>query len=524
MARPSHPRVDTHEGPTRWESQIRPSSLRLGLVEASAALAATSLCVEPTLAVAVHRDDDGEVLDYVVTHANDAGLRLLGALAEELPLHAPERLTLRAGGAFVEALRLAQRDGEAAVEVRARAAAPTLWVRVIPSGQGFLLTGRAERARPAGIGRLAARLAHEFNNQLQALRSAIDGLALERESSPSTTAELSAMRLAVVRMAANTRQLQVFTQQQVLQPVEIELNAWLEEMSWLLRGLVEDAASLEVALHDAPLRVRVDAAQLELAVINVVENARDAVESALRPGRVRVGAEVAEVRGHAELDDGRYARLSVSDDGVGIAADSLARIFHSDYTTKDELRGSGMGLSNVQRVVRDAGGAVSVSSAPNRGARFDLLLPLVERDAPAEVAVGAVLAPSSALARLLVVDDEATITRGAARLLGRLGYEVSTAASAGEALAILERGVAVDVLITDFAMPGSSGADLLQVVRLEWPSVATILMSGHTGDPAVRAELLRSQTVFLAKPFSVEELLRAVERVLAARGVARAGG
>ncbi len=409
------------------------------------------------------------------------------------------------------------------MEVRTRAHAAALAARVVPAGEGFLLTARPDRARPAGIGRLAARLAHEFNNQLQALRSAIDGLALERGATPSTTAELAAMRLAVVRMAANTRQLQVFTQQQVLQPVEIELNGWIEEMSWLLRGLVEDAASLEVSLHDAPLRVRVDAAQLELAVINVVENARDAVELALRPGRVKVGAEVAELRGHAELDDGRYARLSVSDDGVGIAPESLERIFLSDYTTKDELRGSGMGLANVQRVVRDAGGVVSVTSAPNLGARFDLLLPLVERPAQPQVGVDAGLAPSAALARLLVVDDEVTITRGAARLLGRLGYEVSTAASAGEALAILERGTPVDVLLTDFAMPGSSGADLLQIVRLEWPAVATILMSGHTGDPAVRAELLRSQTVFLAKPFSVEELLRAVERVLAVRGVARAG-
>jgi signal transduction histidine kinase/ActR/RegA family two-component response regulator len=524
MSRWSKPRAEPNEAPSRWESQIRLSSLRLGLVESAVALAATSLCVEPTLALAAHRDDDGEVLDYVVTHANASGLSMLGATSDDLPLHAPERLTLRSGGGFVEALRLAQRDREASVEVRARALATVLPVRVIPAGEGFLLTGRHDPARPAGIGRIAARLAHEFNNQLQALRSALDGLALERVATPSANAELAAMRLAVVRMAANTRQLQVFTQQQVLQPVEIELNAWLEEMSWLLRGLVEDAATLEVALHDAPLRVRVDAAQLELAVINVVENARDAVELALRPGRVRVGAEVAELRGHAELDDGRYARLSVSDDGIGIAPESLEQIFQSDYSTKDELRGSGMGLANVRRVVRDAGGAVSVTSAPNLGARFDLLLPMVAREVPTAPNADTGAAPSAALARLLVVDDEATITRGAARLLGRLGYEVSTAASAGEALAILERGTPVDVLLTDFAMPGSSGADLLQVVRLEWPTVATILMSGHTGDPAVRAELLRSQTVFLAKPFSVEELLRAVERVLAVQGVARAGG
>lgn len=523
MARPSHPRVEPNEVPVRWESQIRPSSVRLGLVDERVALGVTALCVEPTLALAVHRDDDGAVLDYVVTHANEAGLQALGASPGDLPLHAPDRLAPRPTGSLVDVLHVAQRDGAATVEVRARGAATTLRVRLVPSGEGFLLTGVPDRARPAGIGRLAARLAHEFNNQLQALRSAIDGLALERVAPPAASAEFAAMRLAVVRMAANTRQLQVFTQQQVLQPVEIELNAWIEEMSWLLRGLVEDAAALEVSLHEAPLPVRVDAAQLELAVINVVENARDAVELALRPGRVRVGAELAEVRGHAELDDGRYARLSVSDDGVGIAAESLERIFQSDYTTKDELRGSGMGLANVRRVVRDAGGAVVVSSAPNRGARFDLLLPLVERDVPLAPPAASV-APTSALARLLVVDDEATITRGAARLLGRLGYEVSTAASASEALAILERGEAIDVLLTDFAMPGSSGADLLQVVRLEWPSVATILMSGHTGDPAVRAELLRSQTVFLAKPFSVEELLRAVERVLAARGAASAGG
>jgi signal transduction histidine kinase/CheY-like chemotaxis protein len=524
MSRWSKPRAEPNEAPSRWESQIRPSSLRLGLVESAVALAATSLCAEPTLALGVHRDDEGAVLDYVVTHANEQGLRLIGATTDDLPLHAPERLTLRSGGGFVEALRLAQRDREASVEVRARALATAMPVRVVPAGEGFLLTARHDPARPAGIGRFAARLAHEFNNQLQALRSALDGLALERVATPSANAELAAMRLAVVRMAANTRQLQVFTQQQVLQPVEIELNAWLEEMSWLLRGLVEDAATLEVSLHDAPLRVRVDAAQLELAVINVVENARDAVELALGPGRVRVGAEVAELRDHAELDDGHYARLSVIDDGIGIAPESLEKIFQSDYSTKDELRGSGMGLANVRRVVRDADGAVSVTSAPNLGARFDLLLPMVAREVPTAPRADAAAAPSAALARLLVVDDEATITRGAARLLGRLGYEVSTAASAGEALAILERGTPVDVLLTDFAMPGSSGADLLQVVRLEWPAVATILMSGHTGDPAVRAELLRSQTVFLAKPFSVEELLRAVERVLAVRGVARAGG
>jgi len=252
-------------------------------------------------------------------------------------------------------------------------------------------------------------------------------------------------------------------------------------------------------------RVRFDPGQLELAIINVALNARDAM-----PGGGRLSLRALQVADETGLP---MVRLTVADTGVGMDDETRARVFEPFFTTKPAGQGTGLGLATVYGIVAQSGGRVTIDSAPGRGTCVHLWLPaealsvLVRADAP--VAAGACAARS-----VLVVDDRADVLGTVGRSLTELGLDVHVAPGAGAALdRLAELDGAVDVVLSDESMPDRSGVELAADVRARWPSLPVVLMSGNAQDGGQPAGV----AAYLDKPFTLGEMLRVLDRVVRAK-------
>jgi two-component system, cell cycle sensor histidine kinase and response regulator CckA len=246
-------------------------------------------------------------------------------------------------------------------------------------------------------------------------------------------------------------------------------------------------------------------------LINLALNARDAMPGG---GTLRVEVESVQLEGgEDDLDPGRYVRVSVSDTGTGMTPEVAAHVFEPFFTTKPKGQGTGLGLATVYGVINEAGGAISVRSAPGKGSTFTIHLPAAF-GAPiglGESAVEEAAAQEAARRRVLVVEDDAAVRRVGCRILEGAGYEVLEAAAADEAVKILESiDGDVSLLLTDVVMPGASGWDLHTIVAERWPGVPTLFMSGYTDDLIGRQKLSGEGIDFIAKPFGSAELLTAV--------------
>jgi CheY-like chemotaxis protein len=214
------------------------------------------------------------------------------------------------------------------------------------------------------------------------------------------------------------------------------------------------------------------------------------------------------------LEPGRYVRLRVRDTGQGMSGEVAARVFEPFFTTKEQGKGTGLGLSIVYGIVTHSGGDITVSSSPEGGTSFEILLPAVEGDAGAAPRAQ----PDRLVARgetILVVEDEAAVRAGMSRILSRAGYEVLVAANAGEALLISERrGEGIDLLLTDVVMPQVSGKELAERLRTWLPGLRVLFTSGYASDVVGQRGVLTPDTPLLEKPFTHSSLLAAVRRAL----------
>jgi signal transduction histidine kinase len=235
----------------------------------------------------------------------------------------------------------------------------------------------AASQRLESLGRLSAGVAHDFNNILHAISAGADLARGEMDDRPALEAELAGIEAAAARAADLTRQLQLFARAQPQKPVRFEVGSRLEGVIAMLKRLLGHGVALSVSEAPEPLTVEMDPSRLDQVILNLVVNARDAMPSG---GTIRIETSletlgVTRTMGHVELPPGRYARLSVTDSGAGIAPDVLPRIFEPFYTTKKGGRGSGIGLATCQSIALEARGAIAVESS-DAGTRFDVLLPL----------------------------------------------------------------------------------------------------------------------------------------------------
>jgi PAS domain S-box-containing protein len=370
-----------------------------------------------------------------------------------------------------------------------------------------------ERLRHAekmeAVGQLAGGVAHDFNNLLTAI---VSYAALVREGlgprHPSD-ADVREIEAAATRAAALTRQLLAFSRRQRVAPQVVELRRLVAGMERILRRVLPENVKLDVVAH-APGTVFADPAQLELVILNLAVNARDAL-----PSGGTISVRVFETEEGDDMGDGEgpaapLAVLEVRDDGTGMDDATRVRIFEPFFTTKPAGKGTGLGLATVYGIVSQAGGEVRVRSAPGRGSEFRVCLPRWSGTV-ADDAAAALAHPVRGHETVLVVEDDAAIRALVQRALSRAGYHVAVAATADEALEAV--ATAPDLLLSDVILPGANGWELALELQRRFRSLRVLFTSGYAAQPT-GAPLVPGDAPFLAKPFAPDELLRKVREVL----------
>ncbi len=363
------------------------------------------------------------------------------------------------------------------------------------------------------LGQLTGGVAHDFNNLLMAVLGNLALLRKRLPEEPRLQRLLDGAQQGAERGAALTQRLLAFARRQELRPEPVDLVALVRNVAPLLERSAGPATRLSFDLSDGLPPALVDANQLELALLNLVVNARDAMPEG---GEVAISAGIATGPGQgapAGLVPGRYLVLRVRDGGAGMDAATLSRATEPFFTTKGPGRGSGLGLSMVQGLAAQSGGGLALRSTPGRGTEAAIWLPRAE--APADAAPARPPAPAIAPrapeggGTVLVVDDDPLVAAGTAALLEDLGYRTIVTASAWEALARLAEGPGIDLVVTDHAMPGMTGLELAERLRRERPGLPVVLATGYaelTGSPAWLPRL--------DKPYRQEELGAVVARML----------
>ncbi len=381
-----------------------------------------------------------------------------------------------------------------------------------------LRTQLATAQRLEVVGRLAGGIAHEFNNLLAVIMLRTEMLLMMAAPATPLHNGLDTIYATAKRSAYLVRSLLGYARKQVVMPKALELNHAVAASLPILRKLVGEEIRLEWQ-PDAELRpVRIDPTQLDQILVNLCINARDAIAGG---GAITLAAtnctatEAADYAGLA-VDPGDYTLLTVSDTGSGIAPDVLPRIFDPFFTTKEVGKGSGLGLSAVDGIVRQNGGFVQVVSQPGAGTTF-----MVYLKSFCETAAVPAPAPAHQLPRghgetVLLVEDEASVMQMATEALEFLGYTVITASSPIAAIATMEQHRdAIDLLLTDVIMPEMNGAELAERITALRPGVRQLFLSGYPADVVQQRMHLAADAHFLQKPFSLQSLATQVQAALA---------
>jgi signal transduction histidine kinase len=368
------------------------------------------------------------------------------------------------------------------------------------------------------VGKLAGGVAHDFNNLLSVILGYTDLLLSDLEPGAAMHADLLEVRRAGERARELTQQLLSFGRRQLLAPKTLDLNATLRGMENMLGRLLGAAVEFSLVLAPALAAIEADPGQLELVVMNLVINARDAMPAG---GKVRIVTanavlDSSHTRQHPEVIPGGYVLLAVTDTGSGMSEAVKARIFEPFFTTKEQGRGTGLGLSSVFGFVRQSGGHIWVDSELDRGTTFKIYLPralVTATSAPSERVKAPTLRGSETI---LLVEDEEQVRALARLVLTRHGYRVLAAQEPREAILIAgQYREAIDLLLTDVVMPGMDGRRLSERLIATRPTLRVLFMSGYAEGAIGLDGAISAKTAFLPKPFTPESLLRAVRGALA---------
>ena len=435
----------------------------------------------------VHHLDGGALIVLVPLGMEGRALELLGAGAADYVV----KRTLRKaelGRSIRYALERQQLLREASIrEERLRAAieAQKTWV----------------------VGRLAAGVSHEFSNLMTGLLGDAEALLKGVPTSDPNRATVEELARGMERAALLTRQLISFSRKRSDHKRAIDLNMVISSMTPMLDSLLGSRIRLEVRCCRQPARVSAGPAQVEQLILNLVSNARDAI-----PAGGTVCLETALVQRRA----GRYALLTVRDDGVGMEPHTVSRVFDPYFTTKGERGRVGLGLAAVTHIVEHNEGHAEVDSEFGKGTEFRILLPALEAEFDQIVEDSGPLAPVQVCQRtVLVVEDSKPVCQLLEQALADAGYDVTSAADGSEALAAV-RGLErpLDLLITDIVVPHLNGRDLADELSRRLPDMETLFISGYDEEILAPEGTLEAGVNFLAKPFHLREVLRLVRQLL----------
>jgi two-component system cell cycle sensor histidine kinase/response regulator CckA len=427
-----------------------------------------------------------------------------------------------------EFLRLSRRDKEVFVQV-------TL-TRVVEEGETVLIAVLndatelktleaqfVQSQKMQAIGQLAGGVAHDFNNLLTAISGHCDLLLLRHDQGDQDFGDLIQIHENANRAAALVSQLLAFSRKQTLQPEVLDVRDTLSDLTHLLNRLVGEKITLTLS-HDPVMRsIRADKRQLEQVLMNLVVNARDAMPQG---GEIRVETEAVVLdepleRDRAVVPPGDWVTVKVSDEGVGIAPDKLQKVFEPFYTTKRTGEGTGLGLSTAYGIIKQTGGYIFVDSIKDQGTQFTLYFPVNSQAEPEvvkpEAEAGAKPTPAAQHGEgvVLLVEDEAPVRAFASRALRMRGYTVLEADSAEDALRTLEDpGLTVDVFVTDVVMPGMDGPSWVREALKTRPDTRVVFVSGYAEGAFGEEEPSVPNSVFLPKPFSLNQLTETVHEQL----------
>ena len=359
------------------------------------------------------------------------------------------------------------------------------------------------------LGQLTGGLAHDFNNLLMAVLGNLEMLTRRIANDDNSRKLIDGATRAAERGAALTKRLLAFARRQELRPEPVDVARLIDDMSDLLRRTLGPTIELAASFPEDLALVHVDPNQLELAILNLSLNARDAMAQG---GKLTISARrEAIMRGNQrELVPGDFVRVVVSDSGLGMDEATLKRAAEPFFTTKGLGKGTGLGLSSVYGLAKQSGGAIAISSKVGGGTTVELWLPVAEGAAPRIVAALKDECATSRPCSILLVDDDPMVAETTVSMLEVLGHHVTVASSAGRALEMLGADAAVDLVITDYAMPGMTGKELAQRIRETRPGLPVVLASGY----AELAAQDDSGLPRLDKPYALDKLASVIGAML----------
>ena len=379
-------------------------------------------------------------------------------------------------------------------------------------------TRLAQAHRMEALGQLAGGIAHDFNNVLQAVAGGLT-LIQKRADDPQVVRQLARMAGdAVVRGSSITGRLLAFSRRDALRAVTVDVYELLENLSEMLTPTLGPDVSIRIEAGSGVYPLAADKAQLETVLVNLAVNARDAMPDG---GTLTIAAaeDVANANDQrTPLKPGRYVQLRLLDTGTGMDAMTLERASEPFFTTKPPGQGTGLGLAMARGFAEQSGGGFAIESAPGEGTTVTLWFPRAERLVSEPVVDKRKLASSSSakIAHILVVDDDKMVRDVLVRQVQEWGYYVHEAADGLSALAIVESGVLFDLLVTDFAMPGMTGHQLIAAIRESQPTLPAVLLTGFAdaGSLETAGSLQDGTIVVLRKPVSADDLRDQIQAAL----------
>ena len=363
------------------------------------------------------------------------------------------------------------------------------------------------------LGQLTGGVAHDFNNLLMAVLGNLELLQLMLPDDRKMRRLVEGAIAGAERGAVLTKRLLAFARRSELKPEIVEIRDLVPGLIDMLRRSLGPGIEIATKFHAGLMPTQVDPSQLELALVNLAVNSRDAMPLG---GKLTIDARGEKI-GDGDvpgLAAGEYIRIAVSDTGVGMDRDTLRRATEPFFTTKDRGRGTGLGLSMVDGFAAQSGGGMRIKSRPGAGTTVELFLPAAPRGKRAAPPPRVLPPPIEAVrpCRVLVVDDDPIVGAGTAAMLEDLGHAAIQAESAARALVALADDPAIDLVITDYAMPGMDGHELAARIHRDRPGLPVVVATGYAGTPPDGAKLPR-----LDKPYKQQELASVIARLVAPR-------
>ncbi len=367
----------------------------------------------------------------------------------------------------------------------------------------------AQAQKMDAIGQLTGGVAHDFNNLLTPIVGSLDLMRRRHKDDERTQRMIGGALQAAERAATLTQRLLAFARRQALQPRAVDIGALIDGLVDLIRRSLGPSITvvLEVPRHLSSARV--DPNQLELALLNLAINARDAMPGGGRL-TLSVGESVVDDRNTVGLAAGSYIRLTAADTGIGMDRATLARATEPFFSTKGVGKGTGLGLSMVHGLAAQSGGTLRLTSEPGAGTAVELWLPATSETPVDMVESASEPVPARHGAKVLLVDDEDVVRAATADMLRDIGYVVIEMSSASQALSAIRSGVDADIVVTDYLMPGMTGGQLIGELRASGNRTPALLVTGY----AAAGEDVPDDVIRLAKPFRQVDLAARVDELL----------